>query len=278
MSFVGTLARWLPPAVWEVARGWRGEWRYVAPEWPPRTDARGWDAEGVADSHRRHWPGFLRSIEAPHPLGLADPGAPAQPAHYSAHNSYLAFAHAFAVASRGRESMSMLDWGAGAGHYRQVAASLFPQVALDYHAREVPANCRAGRELVPDGTFHESDEACLGRTYDLVMASASLHYWRDWAAVLARLAQAARPHVFVTRLPVLLARPGYVALQRAQRYGYGTEYLAWFLNRDAFLAEAGRCGLTLLREFILMERPRVPGAPEQAEYRGFLFERAVTPP
>lgn len=274
MGLVGTLSRWLPPAVWEVARGWRGEWRHVGPAWPEGSDARGWDAEGVAETHRRKWPEFVRSIVAPHPPGLGDPARPAEPAHYSLHNNALAYAYAFGVASRGLTAVSMLDWGAGAGHYHAVTASLFPHVALEYHAREVPANCRVGRELVPSGTFHESDEGCLGRTYDFVMASASLHYWQDWAALLGRLAQASRKHLFVTRLPVLLERPGYVALQRAQRHGYGTEYLAWFLNRGAFLAEAGRCRLTLVREFVLMERPRVPGAPEQAEYRGFLFERA----
>lgn len=276
MGIVGTLSRWLPPAVWEVARGWRGEWSYVASAWPERTDARGWDAAGVAETHRERWPDFVLSVAAPRPLGLADAGLGAQPHHYALHNTYLAYAYAFAVASRGRSSVSMLDWGAGTGHYRQVTASLFPEVALEYHAREVPANCRVGRELVPDGTFHESDEACLQRGYDFVMASASLHYWRNWAELLSRLARATRGHLFVTRLPVLLREPGYVALQRAQRHGYGTEYLAWFVNRGRFLEEARQCGLDLVREFLMLERPRVPGAPEQAEYRGYLFKPHAT--
>ena len=271
MGLASVLSRWLPPAVWEVARGLRGEWRHVGQAWPEKT-LGGWDAEGVARTHFAHWPDFLRSVEPPHPPGMATPGSAAQPANYAQQNTYLAYAYAFATASRGRAAVSMLDWGAGTGHYRRVTASLFPEVALEYHAREVPANCRVGRELVPDGTFHETDDVCLARGYDFVMASASLHYWRDWPALLSRLARATLGHLFVTRLPVLLRAPGYVTLQRAQRHGYGTEYLAWFVNRDEFLQTAARCGLSLLREVLIQERPRVPGAPEQAEYRGFLFK------
>jgi putative methyltransferase (TIGR04325 family) len=277
MGIVDVLSRWLPPAVWEVARGFRGEWRYVAPAWPEQPAVRGWEAGDVADAHRAGWDGFVQSVIAPHPLGLADPTQPARAPHHALHNTFLSYAYAFAVASRGRTGLSMLDWGAGTGHYRRLTAALFPEVALEYHAREVAANCRAGRELVPDGTFHESDEGCLGRSYDFVMASASLHYWRDWPALLERLARASLGYVLVTRLPVLLQQPDYVALQRAGRYGYATEYLAWFVNRARFLEQAARCGLALEREFLLQERPRVPGAPEQAEYRGFLFRRLPPP-
>jgi hypothetical protein len=63
-----------------------------------------------------------------------------------------------------------------------------------------------------------------------------------------------------------------VVVQRPHACGYHTEYLGWFLNRDEFLSAAAGCGLGLRREFLIDERPPVPGAPEQAEYRGFLFQ------
>jgi hypothetical protein len=54
---------------------------------------------------------------------------------------------------------------------------------------------------------------------------------------------------------------------------YDTEYPGWFLNRGQFLDEAATLGLRLRREFLTGEEPAVAGAPEQAVYRGFLFDR-----
>jgi hypothetical protein len=61
-------------------------------------------------------------------------------------------------------------------------------------------------------------------------------------------------------------------VQRPREYGYETEYPGWFINRRELLDAAAEAGLEHRREFLIMERPVVPGAPEQCEYRGFLFE------
>jgi hypothetical protein len=66
-----------------------------------------------------------------------------------------------------------------------------------------------------------------------------------------------------------------VVVQRPHGCGYLTEYQGWFLNRDQLLTTAAGCGLALRREFLIDERPPVPGAPEPAEYRGFLFQPAT---
>ncbi len=78
-------------------------------------------------------------------------------------------------------------------------------------------------------------------------------------------------YLYVTRQPFVETAGSFVVVQRPYRYGYMTEYPGWFLNRGEFLAETRALGLTLVREFLVAERPMVPGAPEQAEYRGFLF-------
>ena len=75
----------------------------------------------------------------------------------------------------------------------------------------------------------------------------------------------------MTRQPFVAAGPSFVVVQRPSRHGYLTEYPGWFLNRDEFLAEARGLGLELTREFLIAERPIVPDAPVQADYRGFLF-------
>ena len=43
------------------------------------------------------------------------------------------------------------------------------------------------------------------------------------------------------------------------------------LNREEFLTCADAIGLKLVREFIVGHRPLIYRAPEQNEYRGFLF-------
>ena len=72
------------------------------------------------------------------------------------------------------------------------------------------------------------------------------------------------------------AAASFVVVQRPYVHGYDTEYPGWFLNRAEFLAAADGLGMRLVREFLIQERPFVPDAPEQADYRGFLFEPRET--
>jgi hypothetical protein len=62
-------------------------------------------------------------------------------------------------------------------------------------------------------------------------------------------------------------------VQRPYSAGYNTEYIGWFINRCEFLDYASSCKLELVREFLILDRPYVHKAPEQGEYRGFLFKR-----
>jgi len=72
-------------------------------------------------------------------------------------------------------------------------------------------------------------------------------------------------------MPFVLQAPSFVFVQRPYMYGYNTEYLGWCLNLTDFLNETSRLGLELVREFVVGERPRIINAPEQCQYRGFLF-------
>jgi hypothetical protein len=84
---------------------------------------------------------------------------------------------------------------------------------------------------------------------------------------------AAAGFLFVTRLPVVQTHASFVFVQRPYAYGYNTEYWGWCLNQAEFLAQASQAGLTLVREFVTGEAPVITDAPEQCEYRGFLFQR-----
>jgi putative methyltransferase (TIGR04325 family) len=251
------------------------EWEYCPGGWEEahsRTGARGWDQRTVAAALERSWPDFVASFAAARPFGRSNEAVSSGPSDLGFHNVALTFGYVLGAAARGRARLSILDWGGGVGAYLALARALQPDVEIDYVCKELPAICEVGRRLMPAGRFEPDAAACLGRRYDLVLASSSLQYERDWKELLARLRAACVGYLFVTRTPFAEGAPSFVVLQRAQRYGYGTEYLGWCLNRTEFLAESRRLGLHLIREFLVDERIEVPGAPETANYRGFLFD------
>ncbi|MFL5912830.1 MAG: hypothetical protein ACJ768_19970 [Gaiellaceae bacterium] len=252
------------------------EWEYV-PEGFARA-VRGWDVAAIEEAYRRRWPEFVAATHGPEPLGVAHEvplGANVIRDDPSWHNAVLTFGYVLARAGRDRDQLSLLDWGGGPGHYAVLARALLPELRLDYHSRDLPRLVALGRELLPEGTFHD-DDACLERTYDLVVASDSLQYAPDVVPVMERLVAAAQPWLYVAMLPVARHTPSFVVLQRPDAYGYETEYLGWVLNRDDFVAGARQIGLELEREFIAPGAIDADGAPERPVHlRSFLFRRTT---
>ncbi len=253
-----------PPEFEHVPEGWA---RQVA----------GWDGGTVAEAYLAKWPEWVAALEGTGPLGVyheARAGERLASYDVAAHNMLVSFAYVLARAAHGRAGISVLDWGGGLGHYAVVARAVLPGVDLDWHCREVASVARAGATVNPEVTFHD-DDACLDRRYDLVLASSSLQYESDWKAVLRRLAAATSGFLLVTRLPVALEAPSFVILQRADAYGYATEYLGWVVSRQEILAEASAAGLVLDRELLLDAWLSAAGAPEDPiGHRGFLFRVA----
>lgn len=258
----------------------RPEWEIASEGWEAaraaeRSAGTGWDVRAVAEAYRRKWPGFIRAIDGPGPLGVpheVPEGVEISRDDPLAHNIVMSYAHALATAAAGARTLSVLDWGGSTGHYYELARRLI-DIELDYTVKELPAVCEVGRELVPEIAFDDTD-ACLERSYDLVLASASLHYEEDWKRRLEQLAAVAAPWLLLTRVPVVETYPSYPARQRAHGYGYETEYVGWVLHRGELLAATEACGLELVREYALVGPIDVAGAPENPRHSGFLLRRA----
>jgi putative methyltransferase (TIGR04325 family) len=278
-----------PAPVWAVLKRLRGreepppppppeppEWEYVPEGW--ERAAGGWDVEAIAAAYRAKWPAFLAAVEGTGPLGVnheVPAGAPVPRDDVSMQQAVLAFGYALALAEGDRGRVSVLDWGGGPGHYAVLARALLPGVEVEYHSRDLPALTALGRELLPSDAFHD-DDACLDRTYDLVLASSSLQYAQDWRTALAGLARATGRYALVTRLPVARTAPSFVVLQRAHAYGYETEYLGWAINVAELLETARAAGLELVRELLVPAWFTAEGAPETPTgHAGFLFSRAA---
>jgi putative methyltransferase (TIGR04325 family) len=249
------------------------EWEYVPEGWA--RPAGGWDVEAIAGVYREKWPAFLEAVAGPGPLGVNHEvplGMPMRRDDLDAQQLVTAFGYVLARTARGAPRLSLLDWGGGPGHYAVLARALLPEVELEYHSRDLPPLVELGRELLPGDTFH-SDDSCLDRRYDLVVASSSLQYAPDWRAAAKALAGASSAYLYLTRVPIALGE-SFVVLQRAYAYGYETEYLGWVISRSELLAVVGAAGLELVRELIFPAWLSAAGAPEDPiGHRGFLFSR-----
>lgn len=256
------------------------EWQYVPEGWkraddPDELCARGWDVEAVAQAYATNWPAFLSLIEGPGPLGVGyekPSGVEIGTTSLIDQNMILCFTAALTRAAWGRDRITVLDWGGALGHYHALARKLLPEVELDYHVRELPAAVREGRRLNPEVTFHDTD-ACLEETYDLVLLSGSLQYERQWRERLELLARATRGKLLLSRLPVASSDDSFVVIQRAQAYGYATEYLGWVFSRNELSETAEGAGLELEREFLLHDPFEIRDSPEVVHHRGFLYRR-----
>jgi putative methyltransferase (TIGR04325 family) len=277
----------LPPVITNaLVRMMRGrerpEWEYVPDGWRgDHSPQSGWNVDSVVRAQRAKWDRFVALIGArggTAPLAVYHEVATLSNDSLVAHHTFMTYGYVLAMAARSAgesadHRLSILDWGSGLGHYFIVSRALLPDVTLDYHARDLPRLCEAGRATVPEITFHDNDAAALGaRRYDLIVASSSLQYREAWREILRGFAAASRRYVYVARLPIVHRAPSFVVIQRPHASGYDTEYQGWFFNREEFLTAAREAGLRLVREFLADERPYAHGAPEQCEFRGFLFE------
>jgi putative methyltransferase (TIGR04325 family) len=279
--------RTLPPILLDAGRWMRKkmctpklgapelEWEYVPEGWARgQIDPyiKGWNVASVLETYKAKWPAFVEACEGNGPLGISHEATEITTANYSFHNTIMCYAYVLALAAREKEKVSILDWGGGIGHYCLISKAVLPGVEILYHCKDVSVLCAYGRELFPEARFYE-DESFLEQFYDLVLVSASLQYNEKWSHSLRQLASVTKGYMYVTRLPIVLHSSSFVVLQRAYNFGYDTEYLGWFLNRDEFLQCASGTGMKLLREFLIDEKPSsVYRAPEQGEYRGFLFQ------
>jgi putative methyltransferase (TIGR04325 family) len=279
LSLRALAKEWLPPVVQESLRRRLDtrrapEWEYCPDGWATRDERiNGWNVASVLEAQRRTWPEFVRMVESSGPLGINHPDPVPNNINLAAHHTVMSFGYVAALAAHGRDTLSFLDWGGGIGHYAVFARALLPGVQVEYFCKEVPLLCQGGREVLPGDTFLETEAECLSRRYDLVMASGSLQYSPDWQRVLALLAEVTGEYLFVTRHPVVHTSPSFVVVQRPYGVAYDTEYIGWFLNRGEFLTEATALGMQLQREFLVHPSDPIRSAPEQGEYRGYLFRR-----
>lgn len=263
----------IPPVVANGARHDAPRSRYEPCGWVPNGAVSGWNQDRVATVQEEHWPVLIRNLEGPGPLGVSHLPTRSTRENLDDHNVMMSYGYVLARAARNKQRVSILDWGGSLGHYCLYSRCLLPEVAIDYHCFEVPVLCHAGRRLQPGVEFHTDADDLNGITFDLVISSSSLHYFRDWRQAAGALVRRTGGFLYITRLMTVPRAPSFVVRQQS-REGYRTEFLIWFLNRIEVIECVEQLGMKFVREFVFAENWPVENAPEEGECRGFLFQRA----
>jgi len=245
------------------------ELRYAPQGW---RIIKGWDDQNVADAQERHWPTLVRNLQGSGPLGVAHFPWHTTREDRADHNVMMSYGYVLALAARKKDSLSILDWGGGVGHYYLYSKVLLPEVLFQYHCYDVPTLCRVGRTLLPHIHLSDKEGDFLGRQFDLVLSSSSLHYFADWRAEVRKLATMTHELLYISRLQVVTHAGSFVVSHKIYHDGYG-EFLSWCINQQELLSCAEECGLDLVREFVYYSKSIIRGALEQGDCRGFLFRR-----
>ncbi len=254
-------------------KGWPLEWQLLPGGFEQaRRDAKikGWNEQAVMDVYTDEIKAMQERLDAGIPIGLLHGDAPARFDEIFNHNFAQTWGWVLGRVAGQSAELSVLDWGGALGHYYVWARALRPDLKLDYTVKEMPIFTQQGAQLLPEVRFCSDTHEALGRNYDLVMASGSLHYEEDWRGTLRKILEVAHKFAFVTRLP-MTNHPAFVYVQRPYAEGYDTEYPSWCINRDEFLAEVEKCGWQVEREVVTGERIEIVGAPEVVQYRGYLL-------
>ena len=273
------LRNWAPPALIRVVQSALdyvrpAPWEYVPSGWSANGSVRGWNDASIVRLQKKTWSAYGECVEGTSPLWLnhENPAGP-NTGDLRDHNTLISFAYVLALAAHRKRCLSVLDWGGGIGHYYRLSKAVLPGVEIDYHCHDLPVLCETGRELLPDVHFCENVDESFCRQYDLVLASSSLWYEENWRCLLDKLISATTSYLYVTRLVFVNRVPSYVAIQRPWAMGYDTEYLCWILNRQEFISHLNASNMELMREFMICNGPHICRAPEQGDYRGFLFRK-----
>lgn len=232
----------------------------------------GWNDQSVADAQEKHWPTLVGNLQGQWPLGVSHLPWQTTREDRADHNVMMSYGYVLALAARKKDTLSILDWGGGVGHFYLYSKALLPDVEYQYHSYDVANLCRVGRSLLPEIHFSEDENDFLGRRYDLVISGSSLHYFEDWRREALKLAAVTHELLYVSRLQVVMRAPSFVAAHKINLMGYG-EFQSWCINRQEFLNCIEACGLELLREFVYYHKWIIRGVPEKGEYRGYLFRR-----
>lgn len=270
------LKKYLPPVFVDIARWLKrvflyADWEYVKEGWSyTNPKIKGWNMSEIAQIQMGKWDRFAAAIKSPSSFGVNHESEDYSTPDLFSHNLLMSFNYVCALAAHKQDTLKLLDWGGGIGHYGQVAKEALPGIAVEYANYDLPVFEASFRQLFPGGHFIKSIDELSGG-YDLVNISSSLWYDQQWKETLRKLSGFAVKYLYITRMIFVKDSPSYVAIQRPYAEGYHTEYLCWIFNENELINYVISLGYCLERKFFFDGTPQIYNAPEKGKLLGFVF-------
>jgi putative methyltransferase (TIGR04325 family) len=251
-------------------------WKYAPDKFDTVISTDGWNLESIAAIQVSKWENYKNRIKSTNAIGLNHEsdnfGLTNDPFF---HNLLVSFAYVLGLSAISKKSIKVLDWGGGIGHYGLLSEELFKSTNLkiDYYCYDFPVFCSAGQKINPNYTFFNNENMIKGFEFDLIVASSSIWYEKDWKNGVNKLCNYNPEYLYITRMIFTNKGESYVALQKPKQKGYKTEYLFWVINEFDFVSYTSSKNYKLIREFEFGEPIPIFKAPQQGTYKGFLFKK-----
>ena len=229
-------------------------------------EVEGWNHINVISEESKKFDQFKKNCHPPNPLGFSHEAQSLTDArNVSFHNIHLTFGYVIGLASQKKDTISVLDYGGGLGHYYFLAKTLYPDLTIHYVCKEMP-NLKSYGEKIAQEIEWFDDDSCLNKKYDIVLVNGSLQYLPEWKHSLSKIIGSVGTYFFLTRVPVVDGK-GFYAIQQT----YGTRMIHQQFNQQELFELIENNSLRVIREFIIGDKPYITKAPEQCELKGWLF-------
>ncbi len=254
-----------PPIIWEGFRN-RLFGLKVVPDWP-EVSTGGWHNAGLG-VEKGYEDGSHRMLDGAAVGFLLKEEFVSDGNVKEMHDRLIQFALVVARTAVGRSGLRILDFGGGLGIHALAIKRLLPSVQFDYTVCELAEIADIGKHKNTAVRFISTLEEA-GNVYELIYASSSIQYVRDWRGLVANLCKKSECNIFITRTPFVFNGPTFVTLQRA----YHTEYPGWVFNYNEVVQEFLRYGVKLKEVFINGRGIAVARHSEPNIHLGLLFEK-----
>lgn len=276
-----TIKQMCPPIVLDMIKKNHGyfikaQWEYVPEGFDTNQETKGWNLQSLVNTQLSKWGSFTQKVTSEGALGVNHESSDMTYTYdIVTHNTLLTYAYALLLTAQNKKRINVLDWGGGIGHYGVISEELLKttNTELVYHCYDLSLFCDAGAKLNSHYNYFSHTDYLIGKQFDLVLASSSLWYEKDWKSILRLLSTSTKEYLYVTRMIFINKKDSYVAIQRPNLLGYKTEYLCWVINQNELLDFVKSLGFTLVREVYIGPSFPIFKAPEQGNYKGFLFKK-----
>src|SRR6266498_2368526 len=176
------IKNWFPPIVWNWLRFRFGGFR-VVDIWPD-LPASGWQ-NAALEASKAYDEGVRRILEGQVIGVLPNEDLLTLPDHLrDLHHRLTQFALIVTRVANGSKGLELLDFGGGFGTHALVLKRLLPSLHANYTVCDLPEFCEIGKKLNHNIRFI-SDLEQVDTVYQLIYASSSVQYVKDWKNLVA---------------------------------------------------------------------------------------------